>query len=193
MPLWSLLKVGLLHSRQLGRRKGKKMQELPGVSPLMDKMTEDLKQLLVSRAVQNPVMVGIHTGGAWVAEQLHEGLGLAEPLGTLDIAFYRDDYDQRGLQPQVRPSSLPFSIDGRHVILVDDVIMSGRTIRAAFNELFDYGRPASITLVTLLSVNGRELPIQPDVCGHELIIQAGERVKLAGPQPLALKRVKVDS
>ena len=167
------------------------MQELPGVRPLMDKMMEDVKQLLISRAMENPVMVGIHTGGAWVAKQLHQSLGLAEPLGTLDIAFYRDDYDQRGLQPQVRPSSLPFSINGRHVILVDDVIMSGRTIRAAFNELFDYGRPASIALVTLLSLNGRELPIQPDVCGHELTMQAGERVKLVGPEPLELKRVSV--
>ena len=165
------------------------MQELPSVCSLMDKMTEELKQFLASRFIDDPALVGIHTGGAWVAEQLHQQLALTEPLGELDIAFYRDDYHQRGLQPQVRPSSLPFSIDGRHVILVDDVIMTGRTIRAAFNELFDYGRPASIILVTLLSVNGRELPIQPDICGQELSLQKGERVKLGGPEPLELKRV----
>ncbi|MBL4608859.1 MAG: bifunctional pyr operon transcriptional regulator/uracil phosphoribosyltransferase, partial [Pseudomonadales bacterium] len=95
------------------------MHQLPSVHPLVDKMTEDLKQLLASQSVPDPVMVGIHTGGAWIAEKLHQRLSLSEPLGELDIAFYRDDYDQRGLQPQVKPSSLPFSTDGRHVILVD--------------------------------------------------------------------------
>lgn len=163
------------------------MQELPDVMPLMDKMTKGLKEFLASRSIQDPILVGIHTGGTWVAEQLHERLSIEEPLGELDIAFYRDDYHQRGLQPQVKPSSLPFSIDDRHVVLIDDVIMSGRTTRAAFNELFDYGRPASIILVTLLSVNGRELPIQPDVSGQTLNLKKGERVKLSGPTPLVLK------
>ena len=87
-------------------------------------------------------------------------LGNQEPLGTLDVSFYRD-FTQNGLHPQVRPSALPFEIDGQHLVLVDDVLMSGRTIRAALNELFDYGRPASVTLVCLLDLNARELLYPP--------------------------------
>lgn len=165
------------------------MSPLPSVDVLLDKMTHDLQQLLSDRGLENPVMVGIHTGGVWIAQALHQRLHIQSPLGELDIAFYRDDYDQRGLQPQVKPSSLPFSTENRHVILVDDVIMSGRTVRAAFNELFDYGRPASIILVTLLSLPGRELPIQPDITGQQLTLEHGERVKLLGPEKLALKLV----
>ena len=87
----------------------------------------------------------------------------------------------------MRPSALPFEIDGRHLVLVDDVLMSGRTVRAALNELFDYGRPASVTLVCLLDVNARELPIQPDVVGATLTLAPTQRVKLTGPSPLALE------
>ena len=166
------------------------MTKLADIDQLLMKTTSDLKQLIESRELDNPAMVGIHSGGAWLAEYLHQQLEIAEELGTLDIAFYRDDYSQRGLQPQVQPSSLPFSTENRHIILVDDVIMTGRTIRAAFNELFDYGRPASIVLVTLLSVNGRELPIQPDVVGDHLVLNAGERIKLSGPKPMALTLLK---
>lgn len=162
------------------------MSPFPNVDHLLDQMTDDLHSLMRERQLENPVMVGIHTGGVWIARALHQRLHIQAPLGELDIAFYRDDYDQRGLQPQVKPSSLPFSTEGRHVILVDDVIMSGRTTRAAFNELFDYGRPASIVLVTLLSLPGRELPIQPDVLGQALRLAPGERVKLLGPEKLTL-------
>jgi hypoxanthine-guanine phosphoribosyltransferase len=89
----------------------------------------------------------------WVAQALLEALGSDSPLGTLDVSFYRDDFSQNGLHPQVRPSALPFEIEGQHLVLIDDVLMSGRTIRAAMNELFDYGRPASVTLVCLLDLN----------------------------------------
>jgi pyrimidine operon attenuation protein/uracil phosphoribosyltransferase len=103
------------------------------------------------------------------------------------VSFYRDDFTQNGLHPLVQPSELPFEIEGQHLVLIDDVLMSGRTIRAALNELFDYGRPASVTLVSLLDLNARELPIHPDVVGATLSLAADQRVKLSGPTPLTLE------
>jgi pyrimidine operon attenuation protein / uracil phosphoribosyltransferase len=135
----------------------------------------------------SPLMVGIHTGGVWVARELHRRLGLTEPLGVLDISFYRDDFTRVGLHPQVRASDLPVDVDGRHVVLVDDVLHTGRTIRAGLNEIFDYGRPASVRLVALVERNGRELPIQPDVVGAHLALESRQHVKLTGPEPLGLK------
>ena len=131
-------------------------------------------------------MIGIHTGGVWVAERLHKALKLSEALGTLDISFYRDDFTRIGMNPQVKASQLPVNIDGRHVILVDDVLHTGRTIRAAMNELFDYGRPASIKLAVLLERDGRELPIQADFVGEHMKLNKGQHVKLTGPEKLEL-------
>jgi pyrimidine operon attenuation protein/uracil phosphoribosyltransferase len=133
------------------------------------------------------VMVGIHTGGVWIAGGLHQKLGIKEPLGVLDISFYRDDFTRIGMNPQVKPSQLPFSIDDRHIILVDDVLHTGRTIRAAMNELFDYGRPASITLAVLVERSGRELPIEANVVGLHMPLGPAEHVKLSGPEPLTLE------
>jgi pyrimidine operon attenuation protein/uracil phosphoribosyltransferase len=106
---------------------------------------------------------------------------------VLDVSFYRDDFTQNGLHPQVQPSELPFEIEGQHLVLVDDVLMSGRTIRAAMNELFDYGRPASITLVCLLDLNARDLPVRPDVVGATLSLATDQRIKLSATTPLALE------
>ncbi|WP_415883226.1 bifunctional pyr operon transcriptional regulator/uracil phosphoribosyltransferase PyrR [Neptuniibacter sp. QD34_54] len=154
---------------------------------LLEKMQLELQALLSKDDKPDPLMVGIHTGGVWLAEHLHQALDLDSPLGVLDISFHRDDFGTSGLNPKVQPSKLPCTTEGRHVILVDDVIMSGRTIRAAMNELFDYGRPASITLATLLDLQQRELPIQADIIGGTLAISADETVKLTGPEPLALE------
>ncbi|MFQ5644268.1 MAG: bifunctional pyr operon transcriptional regulator/uracil phosphoribosyltransferase PyrR [Thiogranum sp.] len=132
-------------------------------------------------------MVGIHTGGVWIAQALHAILGIEAPLGVLDISFYRDDFTRIGMNPQVKPSQLPFTLDDRNIILVDDVLHTGRTIRAAMNELFDYGRPASILLATLVERSGRELPIEANVVGLTMELGPGEQVKLAGPDPLALE------
>ena len=134
-----------------------------------------------------PAVVGIHTGGVWIAEQLHRRLQLTEPLGSLDISFYRDDFTRIGMNPVVKPSELPFTIDDRHIILVDDVLHTGRTIRAALNELFDYGRPASILLAALIERDGRELPIEASVVGRKVGLQANEHIKLTGPSPLRLE------
>jgi pyrimidine operon attenuation protein/uracil phosphoribosyltransferase len=156
------------------------------VPSLTDLMAVRLRELLHERGIAAPAMIGIHTGGVWIAERLRDLLSLDEPLGALDISFYRDDFSRIGMNPQVRPSDLPFSVEDRDIILVDDVLHTGRTIRAAMNELFDFGRPASIMLVTLVDRGGRELPIQPDVTGTVLKLAPNEHVKLTGPDPLEL-------
>ncbi|MCG5500124.1 bifunctional pyr operon transcriptional regulator/uracil phosphoribosyltransferase PyrR [Ectothiorhodospira lacustris] len=162
------------------------------VSTLLDRMAEALRRHLSEQHIKDPALVGIHTGGVWVAEQLHRRLGLNEPLGKLDISFYRDDFSRMGMHPQVRPSSLPFAVDERHILLVDDVLFTGRTIRAAMNELFDYGRPASVMLAVLVERDGRELPVQAQVVGRHLKLRADEQVKLRGPDPLRLDIVKLE-
>ncbi len=153
---------------------------------LLNSMASYLKNKLKFQQRDAVLMIGIHTGGVWVAERLHAMLELSEPLGQLNIAFYRDDFSRIGLHPHVKPSSLPFEVDNRHIILVDDVLHTGRTIRAALNEIFDYGRPASVTLAVLVERNGRELPIQPDVIGCSLCLDSGKQIKLCGPEPLYL-------
>ncbi|PAU85892.1 bifunctional pyr operon transcriptional regulator/uracil phosphoribosyltransferase [Pseudomonas sp. WN033] len=162
------------------------MTALPEVEPLLARMATELTAHLKRLQRPDPAFVGIHTGGVWIAESLRQRCAPEAPLGTLDIAFYRDDFEQVGLPQRVRPSELPFAVDDRHLILVDDVLMTGRTIRAALNELFDYGRPASVTLVTLLDIEARQLPIRADILGASLALPPGQRIKLTGPEPLHL-------
>ena len=164
---------------------------LPQPPQLMANLAQQLQQQLSDSELKQTVIVGIHTGGAWVADELHSLLKLDTPLGSLDISFYRDDFTQKGLHPEVKSSDLP-AIEGKTIILVDDVIMSGRTIRAAMNELFDYGRPKRVLLAAMLDVGQRELPIQPDVCGSHLELSAGQRVKIAGPSPLTCNIVSIE-
>lgn len=168
------------------------MQQLATPDELLAQMAEKLKTLLSDKAIDNPLMVGIHTGGVWVATRLHQQLNssttiFSEPLASLDISFYRDDFSRIGMNPKVKPSQLPPDVDDRHIILVDDVLHTGRTIRAAMNELFDYGRPASITLVCLMERGGRELPLQADIVGEHVKLNEGEHIKLTGPEPLAFE------
>jgi len=155
------------------------------IPALIERMADELQQQISIDA--QTVMVGIHTGGVWVAEVLHNLLAIQEPLGALDISFYRDDFTRIGMNPQVKPSQLPFSLEGRHIILVDDVLHTGRTIRAAMNELFDYGRPASISLAVLVERGGRELPVEAQVTGVKIKLAENEHVKLSGPEPLTLE------
>ncbi|MCJ8168230.1 bifunctional pyr operon transcriptional regulator/uracil phosphoribosyltransferase PyrR [Atopomonas sediminilitoris] len=163
-------------------------QTLPTPAELIPALAAELTAHLATRGVTQPKFVGIRTGGVWVAQALLTEMGHdVATLGTLDVSFYRDDFTQNGLHPQVQPSALPFDIEGQHLVLIDDVLMSGRTIRAALNELFDYGRPASVTLVTLIELDARELPIRADVTALRLSLPADQRVKLRGPQPLSLE------
>jgi pyrimidine operon attenuation protein/uracil phosphoribosyltransferase len=163
------------------------MIKIPKPADLLQVMAEDLRQRLEQQHISNPCMIGIQTGGVWVAKQLHKALGLSQPLGKLNITFYRDDFTRIGMHPQVTPSSLEFEVDDQHIILVDDVLHTGRTIRAALNEIFDYGRPASVILVTLVDRPGRELPICADVTGVQLPLSVNQHIKLTGPEPLQLE------
>ncbi|SDH97190.1 pyrimidine operon attenuation protein / uracil phosphoribosyltransferase [Propionivibrio dicarboxylicus] len=132
--------------------------------PDAERQCVQLAGLIRPQLTPETLLVGIHTGGAWVARRLAEILKLEGRIGLLDISFYRDDFGKRGLHPQVKPTSLPLDIDGRPLILVDDVLFTGRTTRAAINELFDYGRPSSIRLAVLADRGAREIPVQADFC-----------------------------
>jgi pyrimidine operon attenuation protein/uracil phosphoribosyltransferase len=124
-------------------------------------------------------LVGIYTGGAWVAERLHRALGLTTPLGVLAVTLHRDDFGRIGLHRESRRSQIPFSVDGREVILVDDVLHTGRTIRAALNELFDFGRPRAVRLAVLADRGGRELPVSADFLGAAVQVGTDEELVLS--------------
>jgi pyrimidine operon attenuation protein / uracil phosphoribosyltransferase len=146
--------------------------------PDAETLCADLVGKLRPLATAETGMVGIHTGGAWLAERLHRELGLQVPLGRLDISFYRDDYHKSGLHKSVKASAIPFEVEARHILLVDDVLYTGRTVRAAMNELFDYGRPESIALVVLVDRGERQLPICPQHCGATLAVPKGAMLRL---------------
>ncbi len=150
--------------------------------PLIESLSNDLSPLFSDE--DNPVIIGIDTGGYWVAKALHHSLSPNTQLGRLNISFYRDDFSKAGLHPTVNPSDISENIDGKTIILVDDVLHTGRTIRAAMNELFDYGRPEKIILAILIERSGRELPIQADYCALNMTLEKDENVKLLGPAPI---------
>lgn len=129
--------------------------------------------------LENVAMVGIYSGGAWLAERLVADCKLEHPVGYIDVSFYRDDYAQKGLPATVKPSRIPFSVDGATIILVDDVLYTGRTTRAAINELFDYGRPARILLAALVDRGGRQLPFAPDFVAQTLVLEAHLSLELS--------------
>ncbi|MGR8940457.1 MAG: bifunctional pyr operon transcriptional regulator/uracil phosphoribosyltransferase PyrR [Gammaproteobacteria bacterium] len=162
------------------------------IPELIDHLADRLRQIMAERKLVNPLMIGIRTGGVWVAERLHERLQLKEPLGLLDISFYRDDFSQIGMNPKVKPSQLPPQLEGRDIILVDDVFYTGRTIRAALNEIFDYGRPNQVVLAVLIERDGRQIPMMPDCVGVKIVLDPGQRIKLTGPETLGvhIERVK---
>ena len=128
----------------------------------------------------NIAVVGIYSGGAWLAERLATEIQLKERLGFIDVSFYRDDYAEKGLHAEVKPTQIPFDVEGTTIVLVDDILYTGRTTRAAINELFDYGRPAKIMLAALVDRGGRELPIAADF--------VADTTTLADNQSLILQR-----
>lgn len=153
--------------------------KLPNAEDLLLTLAQQLQPLLQA----NTALVGIQSGGVWLMQRLLVLLEsriseLAVEHGTLDVSFYRDDYAQRGLKPENRPSQIPFNVTDKHIILIDDVFYTGRTTRAAMNELFDYGRPASISLAALINRGGRELPIAPQIVGAELQLAASQNLQL---------------
>ncbi|MFK5950404.1 MAG: bifunctional pyr operon transcriptional regulator/uracil phosphoribosyltransferase PyrR [Methylococcales bacterium] len=156
------------------------------ISSLLAKLEAELKVLILKQDLKNPLMIGIHSGGVWVAEQLHQRLKIQEPLALMDIAFYRDDFSQIGLHPKVKPCQLPTNMEGRDIILIDDVFYTGRTIRAALNEIFDFGRPNKVILGVLIERDGRQIPLQPDCVGSSITLPVGQRIKLTGPSPLSI-------
>lgn len=164
--------------------------DLPDPNALLDRLAARLVEVLAARAINDPRVVGIHTGGVWVAHELARRLRWAAPIGVLDISFHRDDFGRSGLNPAVRPSNLPWEIDGRDLVLIDDVLYTGRTVRAALNELFDWGRPAQVVLATLIERDGRELPIAADAVGACLEVGRGRLLKLRGPDPFTLEVVE---
>jgi pyrimidine operon attenuation protein/uracil phosphoribosyltransferase len=158
---------------------------LPSVESLIENLTLALTPYF-SNPESQPVIVGIETGGVWVAEQIRKRIAPQAELGRLNISFYRDDFTRNGLHPVVKPSSLPIDIDDRTIILIDDVLQSGRTVRAAMNEIFDYGRPQKILLVILIDRGQREIPVQADFVGASLSLDSNTHIKLEGPEPLNL-------
>ncbi len=156
---------------------------------LLEQMYEGINNRLQNLNPEEVFMIGIHTGGFWIAEKIYQRLNLPTPLGSLNISFYRDDFTKIGLHPEVKPSQLPTGLDDKHIILIDDVLFTGRTIRAALNEIFDYGRPASVTLAVLLDRGERELPVCAEIIGQKISLNPDQQIKLNGPEPLTLALV----
>jgi pyrimidine operon attenuation protein/uracil phosphoribosyltransferase len=138
--------------------------QLPDAETLCRQLAEQIRPHLQP----GTVLIGIRTGGEWLARRLHALLDLNRPPGAIDISFYRDDFSAKGLHAPPQRTDIPFSIEGAPVILVDDVLYTGRTTRAALNEIFDFGRPANVELAVLVDRGGRELPIAARYCAHTL-------------------------
>lgn len=131
-----------------------------------------LKAQMAPAIAYDAKLVGVYSGGAWLADRLARELDGEHEVGSVDVSFYRDDLSTSGLKSTVRSTHIPFSVEGAHIVLVDDVLFTGRSIRAAINTLFDYGRPASVQLAVLVDRGGRELPIAADYVGAPLIVGA---------------------
>jgi pyrimidine operon attenuation protein/uracil phosphoribosyltransferase len=148
---------------------------LPDPEALVRAMADAMR----GRIAADAGMVGIYTGGAWIAERLHRALALATPLGHLAVTLHRDDFSRIGLHRETRRSHIPFNVDDREIVLVDDILHTGRTIRAALNELFDFGRPKAVRLAVMAERGHRELPIAPDYLGAKIEVKPDEDLLLS--------------
>lgn len=153
--------------------------QLPDPEALLTDITARIQAQLATNGPSNSALVGIHSGGVWLMQRILKSIKQDVAYGTLDAALYRDDYAQRGLKAEPKPSQIPFDVQDKHIILIDDIFYTGRTTRAAMNELFDYGRPASITLAVLINRGGAELPILPKIVGAEILLKHNESLQLS--------------
>ena len=152
---------------------------LPNPETLLNQICAEIKATIDFNGIENCALVGIHSGGVWLMDRVLKSLKIDINNGTLDAAMYRDDYNQRGLKEAPKPANIAFDVAGKHIILIDDIFYTGRTTRAAMNELFDYGRPASITLAVLINRGGAQLPIAPKIVGAHIELSAKQSLQLS--------------
>jgi len=156
-------------------------QASPDVGALLMDAESLYSELVHSvRAIFRPGMrlLGVTSGGAWLAQRLQQDLGLTEPVGVISSAMHRDDFARRGMTAAAQ-TKIPFDVNNAQILLLDDVLFTGRTIRAVINELYDFGRPAKVILAVLVDRGGRELPIQPDICAARIHLPASQSLSLA--------------
>lgn len=151
-------------------------------------LRDGVRGLLADAAAPDPALVGIWSGGAWLAERLQRDLQRPGAHGVISSTLHRDDFAERGLAASGASTQLPFAIEGRHLVLIDDVLNTGRTIRAAINELYDFGRPASVRLAVLVDRGGRQLPVAADFAAARLLLPAAQRLSLARAEGAAPDR-----
>ena len=157
------------------------------VEEIINSVSMKLSSLKNENKIEDPALIGIRRGGVWIGKRISKRCFPGDRFGELNIAYYRDDFRRIGLHPTVEPSELPFDIEGRDMILFDDILHTGRTIRAAMNEIFDYGRPNSISLVVLLDRGGRELPISPNISGINMELSDKYHVKIEDNNSIEFK------
>jgi len=141
-------------------------------------LIEELGRKITGVVSERSACIGICSGGVLIRDHLLSVMPPVEYIGAVDIGLHRDDFDERGTASSNTATNIPFDIDGKEVLLIDDVIESGRTVRAAINELFDYGRPASIKLITLIDRGGRQIPVHPDFNGIKLDVGVSEVIRV---------------
>lgn len=153
--------------------------QLPDPETLLSDISKEIKAHIAAHGAANCALVGIHSGGVWLMDRVLKSFQIKIDNGTLDAAMYRDDYNQRGLKAATKPANISFDVANKHIILIDDIFYTGRTTRAAMNELFDYGRPASITLAVLINRGGAQLPISPQIVGAAIALKINQSLQLS--------------
>ena len=161
--------------------------------PNAENLIESLKNKINAIIDSNTVLIGVQRGGELILQKILPDLKEPIAIGSINASFYRDDFSQIGVHPNVKPSRIPSQIEGRDIILVDDVFYTGRTVRAALNEIFDYGRPNQVVLAVLVERDGRQIPLSPDCFGARIELSSGQRIKLLGPDPLLIELQTLDS
>jgi pyrimidine operon attenuation protein/uracil phosphoribosyltransferase len=146
--------------------------------PNAENLIESLKNKINEMIDDNTVLIGVQRGGELILQKILPGLRNTIATGSIDTSFYRDDFSSRGLKIKNKPSKIDTEINGKHIILIDDVFSSGRTVRAAMNEIFDYGRPGKITLAVLIDRNEQELPIAPQICIEKISLNKDQNLEL---------------